>query len=96
MLTVRPVEAWIDSRRRHVERNQARKAAGTYDGNFLTVDEPAWRADWDRHLAAVRAHFAGRSDLVEVDLTHDPAWEPLCTLLDVPAPDEPFPWANRG
>ena len=54
ILTVRAVDDWIDSRRRHVERNQARKAAGDYDGHFLEVDEPAWRADWDQHVATVR------------------------------------------
>ena len=96
VLTVRPVDHWLDSRRRHVERNQARKAAGTYDGTFLEVDEAAWRADWDQHLAAVRAHFAGRGDLLEVDLTGGPDWGPLCELLGVPVPGVPFPWENRG
>ena len=96
VLTVRPVDEWLDSRRRHVERNQAAKAAGTYTGTFLEVDEAAWRDDWDQHVATVRAHFGTRSDLLEVDLTHEPAWGPLCELLDVPVPAEPFPWANRG
>jgi hypothetical protein len=96
VLTVRPVERWLDSRRRHVERNQAAKAAGTYTGTFLEVDEAAWRADWDQHVAGVRAHFAGRTDLLEVDLTESPSWELLCRFLDVPVPDVDFPWENRG
>jgi len=41
VLTVRPVDSWIDSRRRHVETNIRRKAAGEYDGTFLVVDEAA-------------------------------------------------------
>lgn len=96
VLTVRPVDEWVDSRRRHVLRNRERKAAGTYHGTFLEIDEEAWRADWDQHLAAVRSHFAGRDDLLEVDLTRDPAWEPLCSFLGLPPPDLPFPWENRG
>jgi hypothetical protein len=96
VLTVRPVDEWLDSRRRHVERNQALAAEGRYDGTFLEVDEAGWRADWDQHVAAVRAHFAGRADLLEVDLTRDPAWEPLSTFLGVAVPDAPFPWENRS
>ena len=51
VLTVRPFDAWIDSRRRHVEHNIVRKAAGRYDGTFLVVDEDAWRLEWNTHLA---------------------------------------------
>lgn len=95
VLTVRPVADWIRSRRRHVERNQRRRAAGEYHGTFLEVDEPAWRTEWDDHVRRVRAHFAGRPDFLEVDLTAGPGWGPLCRLLDLPEPVDPFPWANR-
>jgi hypothetical protein len=95
VLTVRPVDDWVASRRRHVERNVARKAAGEYHGHFLEVDEPAWRAEWHDHVHRVRAHFQGRPEFVEVDLTTSPGWGPLCSLLGVAPPDRPFPWANR-
>lgn len=96
ILTVRPVDDWIASRRRHVERNQARRSTGEYQGTFVEVDEAAWRAEWDRHVQGVRAYFAGRDDLLEIDLTTGAAWGPLCRLLDVPPPSRPFPWANRS
>jgi hypothetical protein len=95
VLTVRPVDEWIDSRRRHVERNVARRKAGKYHGTFLVVDEVRWRREWHRHIDRARAHFAGRSELLEVDLTAGAGWEPLCKLLDLPEPPVPFPWANR-
>jgi hypothetical protein len=95
VLTVRPVEEWIDSRRRHVERNIARQRAGKYHGTFLVVDEDGWRREWHRHIGRARAHFAGRSEFLEVDFTAGGGWEPLCTLLDLPDPPVPFPWANR-
>jgi len=95
VLTVRPVDSWIDSRRRHVETNIRRKAAGEYDGTFLVVDEAAWRAEWDRHVGAVRHHFAGRTDYLELDLATTAGWEPLCSLLGVSVPSAPYPWANR-
>ena len=49
VLTTRPTADWIDSRRRHVERNLKRQARGEYDGNFLVVDEEKWTKEWDNH-----------------------------------------------
>lgn len=95
VLTVRSVDDWLDSRRRHVENNVRRKAAGEYDGNFLVVDEPRWREQWVTHLANVREYFAGRSDFLEIDITKGGSWRPFCTLLSVPEPDVAFPWDNR-
>jgi hypothetical protein len=96
VLTVRPVDQWIDSRRRHVENNLRRKAAGAYDGDFLVVDEEGWRAEWTAHVSQVRRHFGDRPDFLEIDLTRGAGWQPLCQLLGVPVPDAPFPWSNSG
>jgi hypothetical protein len=95
VLTVRPVDEWIDSRCRHVARNVVRKAAGEYEGTFLVVDEEKWRAEWDHHMTRVHDYFAGRDDFIEIDVTSGPGWTPLCALLGVPEPASPFPWANR-
>jgi Sulfotransferase domain len=96
VLTVRPVEGWLESRRRHVESNVRLRDAGRYTGTFLVVDEEKWRRDWDTHLAQVRTYFAGRLDFLEIDMTDDPSWRPFCELLGVPEPDAAFPWDNRG
>jgi Sulfotransferase domain len=95
VLTVRPLDEWVDSRRRHVERNLVRRQAGEYHGNFLVVDEDGWRREWHGHVDRVRRHFADRIDFLEVDLTAGGGWEPLCTLLGLPEPSVPFPWVNR-
>lgn len=95
VLTTRSREDWLESRRRHVENNRRRKAAGDYAGNFLEVDLPAWRELWDTHHDRVRGYFAGRSDLLELDLTEAPHWDPLCRFLDLPEPEAAFPWKNR-
>ena len=95
VLTVRPVDEWVDSRRRHVQRNIELKQAGGYDGTFLVVDEERWREEWHHHMQRVRDYFGDRRDILEVDLTRNPSWKPLCELLGVPVPDDPFPWANR-
>jgi glycosyltransferase involved in cell wall biosynthesis len=95
VLTVRPVDEWIDSRRRHVERNVSRRDTGEYDGDFLVVEEELWREQWERQVGRARRYFEGRQDLLEADLTTGGGWRPLCELLEVPEPTEPFPWANR-
>jgi hypothetical protein len=95
IFTIRPIDQWLDSRRRHVERNQARKAAGIYRGTFLVVDEPKWINEWEHHNKRVRAYFDGRPDFLEIDLTSSPSWRPICELVGRPEPDEPFPWVNR-
>lgn len=96
VLTVRPIEEWLESRRRHVESNVQRKAAGEYHGVFLTVEEHAWREEWEEHIERVRSYFTDRDDFLEVDVTARPGWEPICDLLGIPVPATPFPWTNRS
>lgn len=95
VLTVRPVDEWLDSRRRHVERNMERSAEGSYNGTFLEIDEPAWREEWKQHLDRVHSYFGDRDDFLEIDITRSQSWEPFCRLLDVDIPGEAFPWENR-
>lgn len=96
VLTVRPVDAWIDSRRRHVANNVRRKEAGQYDGHFLVADETGWRAEWESHVGAVRQYFAGRMDLLELNVATNTGWGPLCSFLRVPTPAALYPWVNRN
>jgi len=96
VLTTRPLADWLDSRRRHVERNLVKQERGQYEGTFLVVDEEKWTNEWVHHHERVHAYFDGRDDFLELDLSDQPSWGPLCTLLGVPEPAEPWPWANRG
>jgi glycosyltransferase involved in cell wall biosynthesis len=96
ILTVRSLDEWIESRRRHVETNRRRRETGDYSGNFLTIDEEVWRQEWKRHVEQARAYFDGRDDFLEIDLSACSGWEPLCRFLGVDEPTGPFPWANRG
>ena len=96
ILTVRNLEDWVDSRRRHVEKNRRAKAAGEYQGTFLEIDEEAWMADYSSHEARVRAYFADRpADLLVFDIGAGQGWEPLCRFLGDPVPSTDFPWENR-
>jgi hypothetical protein len=96
ILTVRDLEQWLDSRRRHVEKNQERAADGAYEGRFLKINPVAWEHEYRRHEGAVRCYFADRAeDLLVLDVTAGEGWAPLCDFLGVSPPDQAFPWANR-
>jgi hypothetical protein len=87
ILTTRDLDAWLESRTRHVERDPA--------GTAREVDHEDWRRRFELHHRRVEEHFAGRSDLLVLDIPSDPSWGRLCAFLDRPVPDTPFPWANR-
>ena len=55
ILTTRDVDEWIDSRRRHVERNRERKERGEYDGTFLDIEPERWRRQFLEHHARSRS-----------------------------------------
>jgi hypothetical protein len=60
------------------------------------------RTDWD-DPAALMAAYQRHSDEVRQSIPPDrllvwkasEGWPPLCSALDLPVPDEPFPWVNR-
>lgn len=89
------MDDWLDSRRRHVLRNQERKARGEYDGDFLEVEPERWRAQFVEHHQRVERYFAGRDDLLTMAVTGGDGYEVLCPFLDVPVPATPFPWRHR-
>ena len=52
VLTMRPFDQWLDSRKRHVQRNIALKEAGEYHSSFLVIDEEKWTNEWNVHIEA--------------------------------------------
>ena len=58
--------------------------------------------DKDKFIAAylarnnkIKAYFAGRANLLVMDLAAGDGWSKLCGFLEMPVPDQPFPHANR-
>ena len=95
VLTERDVDDWIDSRRRHVERNRRLHAAGQYHGAFLDIEPDEWRQDFEEHYERVKRYFAGREDLLVLRIRDGDGYERLCPFLGVEPPEDPFPWSNR-
>jgi hypothetical protein len=61
----------------------------------VTFDRQKYIAAYERHHADVRRYFAGRSDLLEMDLTAGDGWDKLCPFLGLDPPGEPFPHDHR-
>ncbi|HYD10636.1 MAG TPA: sulfotransferase, partial [Acidimicrobiales bacterium] len=49
------------------------------------------KAGYERHLAEVRERIPAER---LVEWVPSDGWGPLCRMLDVPVPDEPFPVTN--
>jgi O-antigen biosynthesis protein len=93
ILTIRDLDEWLESRRRHVERNVLRTERKLYKGGFLTVDVEAWTRDYHQHHGRVLDYFAERpDDLLVVNIAGGDGYELLCPFLGVDVPAEPFPW----
>lgn len=96
ILTTRALEAWLDSREKHVRANQRRAQEGAYHGKWLDLDRDQWIVDRERHHEAVLGYFRGRpNDLLIMDVSRGDGWEVLAPFLGCTVPAVPFPWANR-
>ena len=47
------------------------------------------------HNREVVEYFAGRDDLLVMDVEKGDGWEKLCGFLGTGIPDTPYPWKNR-
>ncbi len=103
ILTVRPLQAWLQSVEyilaaypiRSREENIPIFRRMTFSG-AVTFDEAKLTKAYNRHYEEVREYFDGRSsDLLQVNLTAEPGWERLCAFLELSIPNSPFPHLNQ-
>lgn len=93
--TDRDEEAWLDSRKRHVERNIAAQRRGRYVGSFTTIDESKWRQLRREHYARVTAFFSERpEDLLTLRICDGEGFERLGPFLGFPNISGRFPARN--
>jgi hypothetical protein len=98
--TIRDRESWLDSYTRY----HGRKIASLSGHADMTrrlygttgTERDILREAFDRHDRHVREYFRDRpDDLLVMDITGGNAdWETLCSFLDRPVPDTPFPASN--
>jgi len=107
ILTVRELEPWLESVRRHWEfqwrwaehERQFRAflqfiTACTY--GMHGYERERFTYVYQRHVSGVREYFRDRPDgLLVLDICGGEGWERLCPFLGLPVPALPFPRANR-
>jgi hypothetical protein len=92
ILTTRPLDGWLDSRERHVQRNLDKVRRGDLRA-WTTIDRPEWTRLWEEHHRGVLEYFAGRDNDFLV-LNGNEGWDPLVEFLGVDRPDVAFPQVN--
>ena len=100
--TVRELEPWLESWRRHWLKRKCTRSQfilmireqllGTLD-----YDPASYARAYERVDRRIRRYFRKREDdLLVIDVCGGGlGWKPMCDFLDVPIPETPFPWSNR-
>lgn len=102
ILTLRDVEPWL----RSCENYWSKRAAIHHtDPTILQTHRIIYgTSDFSRdafllahsfHLSSVYRHFAGRDNLLELNIAKGDGWETLCPFLGKPIPEEPFPHRHK-
>lgn len=96
ILNTRDLKAWLNSREKHVKRNQKLKSENPEeDIKWLKVNRPAWKKQFELHYNEVYKYFKGReNDLLVFDVTKGDGWKKLCPFLGLSIPAVPFPENN--
>ena len=90
ILTVRNRQAWLESVRKHLGHRGLAEEEQLFYG-VKRFDAELFLRRFDEHNESVREYFAGRSDLLVIDVTAGEGWEKLAPFLGVPVPQRPFP-----
>lgn len=102
VLTTREPQSWLRSYRNMLDGQVSneklqRRRNSLYSFDVDAASNEQLLARVERHNTSVRNYFAARpTDLLEVDWASGDGWQKLCTFLDVPVPDAPFPHANKA
>ena len=105
ILTVRDTDRWLKSIEHDFERKKGipkDRAEERFRIQMIiygteTFDKEKFRQAYHKHEKNVLDYFRGRpDDLLVFDITTSADWGRLCTFLQVPVPDVPFPFVNKA
>jgi hypothetical protein len=97
--TVRAMEPWLESCARHFAKDARTERARFIRRDLyrtILFDERLFREASKRHEAAVEAHFAGRGDLLTLDICGGDGWGKLCRFLGEERPSAEFPRVRKA
>lgn len=91
------IDAWIDSRTKHVERNRNNKEYINRDYKWIDIDAYAWRREYEEHHAMVsRLSRELGFPLLEFDICAGDGYEKLCPFINKDIPRKAFPDVNKA
>lgn len=96
IVNIRDIEDWLNSREKHVIKNQKiKEKQPDMNITWLKIDRDAWRNEYNEHYAAIDAYFKNREeDILYFDVTQGDDWKKLCPFLHLPIPSTRFPAEN--
>ena len=96
ILNTRELNSWLDSREKHVLRNQKKKKENPEkDISWLEIKRDEWEKHFKEHHRNVYEYFDDKKDeLLTYDVTQNQGWKPLCDFLGCAVPRTAFPKAN--
>ncbi len=99
ILTTRnDTETWFDSLCRHAVRTGPTEARKMVYGYFNPQENPEiHKSFYERHNMMVREYFSKQpTKLLEICWGKTDSWDTLCTFLNMPIPQVPIPYLNKG
>lgn len=98
ILTLRDMDGWLDSCRRHFWPGQILKGNNWINKlhkevyNAIDFDKSEYKKAYRTHKNEVFDFFEDKKDqLLVIDITDGDGWKPVCKFLNEPIPSEDFP-----
>lgn len=103
VLTVREMESWLASCKRHWGRYPATRQRGVAIRNRINIfgianfDEEIFRRVYQVHYDDVMWYFENKQEkLLVMNIVDGDGYDKLCPFLDKPVLDKPFPHRNKA
>ena len=97
ILTLRDSNSWIKSQVRHFGPRETPMRKWIYGVGCPEGNEDIYKKRFEKHNREVMDHFKGRNDdLLTLNFPEGDGWEKLCSFLEAPLPDIPFPHSGRA
>ena len=91
-------EVWFNSLCKHAKITGPTKAREIVYGYSMPMENPEHHKEFYKlHNTNVQNYFSGRpSKLLTVCWEKGDGWQQICSFLDIPVPDMPFPHINKS
>lgn len=98
VLTIREPQQWITSMCNYFTNEDSVWRKFIYDGQSVPKgNEDLYLNVYNDHCHQVQQYFKDRPhQLLVIDITKQPEWEPICSFLNRPVPNVPFPHVNAS